>query len=122
MKSNSGTTGTTAFTDSPGGSKRLIEKYKLDPTCSSKEAHRYDKGRRNQKKQQNKINTDMKLEKKIFTKKDKGLDERGKRLTRIELKEKGNQFQKAGQANAKPLLPYSKSKQVRGAASPRIFL
>jgi hypothetical protein len=91
-----------------------------------KQAHRYEKAQKKLKEEKKLRKLQMDAEQKKHVQIDnKGMDRRGKRLTREQFKEQGNRYQNAGQANAKPLGPYVSgkySKNIVIANSPAPFV
>lgn len=102
-----------SFNDSP--SKAIIRDNALSKNCTKKEALRFKKAKMKQKRERQRRQAILQEEHKDRSRDRHGMDALGKRLTREQIKERGNAFMQSGQRNSKPLGAYPGSKGAQDA-------
>eukprot|EP00946_MAST-07B_sp_MAST-7B-sp1_P005328 g5328.t1 len=101
--------------DSP--SKAIIRDNALSVKCTKKEALRFKKAQMKQKRERQRRQAILQEEHKDRSRDRHGMDVFGKRLTREQIKQKGNAFMQTGQRNSKPLGAFPSSKSAHVAMS-----
>jgi hypothetical protein len=108
-----GQIGKSESNDSP--SKVIIRDNALSKKCTKKEALRFKKAQMKQKRERQRRQAILQEEHKDKSRDRHGMDPFGKRLTREQIKQKGNAFMQSGQRNSKPLGAFPGSRGAQAA-------